>query len=142
MTVSEVAIALEQYTNNRRTRDPSYQPNLLVSKTIEYTNTISTNKNLDTVRKIRNLLAEAGMTETELALVVCVRSATRSSARLLGPRSFAHDPHRSLCSCLQANLALQTAEEAKQLIPSLADRFSDDALNRILLEVQNYAEFE
>ena len=72
MTVSEVAIALEQYTNDRRTRDPSYQPNLLVSKTIEYTNTISTNKNLDTVRKIRNLLAEAGMTETELALVVCV----------------------------------------------------------------------
>jgi hypothetical protein len=142
MTVSEVAIALEQYTNDRRTRDPSYQPNLLVSKTIEYTNTISTNKNLDTVRKIRNLLAEAGMTETELALVVCVRSATRSFARLLGPRSFAHDPHRSLCSCLQANLALQTAEEAKQLIPSLADRFSDDALNRILLEVQNYAEFE
>lgn len=86
MTVSEVAIALEQYTNDRRTRDPSYQPNLLVSKTIEYTNTISTNKNLDTVRKIRNLLAEAGMTETELALVVCVRSATRSFARLLGPR--------------------------------------------------------
>ena len=81
MTVSEVAIALEQYTNDRRTRDPSYQPNLLVSKTIEYTNTISTNKNLDTVRKIRNLLAEAGMTETELALVVCVRSATRSFAR-------------------------------------------------------------
>jgi len=36
---------------------------------------------------------------------------------------------------LVANLALQTAEEAKQLIPSLADRFSDDALNRILLEV-------
>ena len=33
MTVSEVAIALEQYTNERRTRDPSYQPNLLVSKT-------------------------------------------------------------------------------------------------------------
>jgi len=142
MTVSEVAIALEQYTNNRRTRDPSYQPNLLVSKTIEYTNTISTNKNLDTVRKIRNLLAEAGMTETELALVVCVRSATRAFARLLGPRSFAYDPHRSLCSYLQANLALQTAEEAKQLIPSLADRFYDDALNRILLEVQNYAEFE
>jgi len=87
MTVSEVAIALEQYTNNRRTRDPSYQPNLLVSKTIEYTNTISTNKNLDTVRKIRNLLAEAGMTETELALVVCVRSATRAFARLLTTRT-------------------------------------------------------
>ena len=33
MTVSEVAIALEHYTNERRTRDPSYQPNLLVSKT-------------------------------------------------------------------------------------------------------------
>jgi len=36
MTVSEVAIALEHYTNERRTRDPSYQPNLLVSKTRTY----------------------------------------------------------------------------------------------------------
>lgn len=53
MTTSEVAIALEQYTRDRKLRDPSYQPNILVSKTIEYTNTIATNKNPDTVRKIR-----------------------------------------------------------------------------------------
>eukprot|EP00204_Picochlorum_oklahomense_P003632 CAMPEP_0118798894 /NCGR_PEP_ID=MMETSP1161-20130426/1221_1 /TAXON_ID=249345 /ORGANISM="Picochlorum oklahomensis, Strain CCMP2329" /LENGTH=112 /DNA_ID=CAMNT_0006726461 /DNA_START=19 /DNA_END=357 /DNA_ORIENTATION=+ len=112
MTTSEVAIALEQYTRDRKLRDPSYQPNILVSKTIEYTNTIATNKNPDTVRKIRSRLAEAGMTEQELALV--------------------------------ANLQLQTAEEAKVLVPSLAaeGRFTDDELNRILLEIENYREFE
>jgi hypothetical protein len=57
-------------------------------------------------------LAEAGMTEQELALV--------------------------------ANLQLQTAEEAKVLVPSLAaeGRFTDDELNRILLEIENYREFE
>jgi DNA-directed RNA polymerase II subunit RPB4 len=110
MTISEVAIALEQYTQERMLRDPSYQPNILVSKTLEYTNTIATNKNADTVRKIRSVLAEAGMTEHELAMV--------------------------------ANLQLQTAEEAKKLIPTLADRFTDDDLNKILLEVENYREFE
>ena len=110
MTISEVAIALEQYTQERMLRDPSYQPNILVSKTLEYTNTMATNKNADTVRKIRSVLAEAGMTEHELAMV--------------------------------ANLQLQTAEEAKKLIPTLADRFTDDDLNKILLEVENYREFE
>lgn len=110
MTVSEVSIALEHYTQERRLRDPSYQPNILVSKTLEYTNTVANNKNADTVRKIRSLLAEAGMTEVELALV--------------------------------ANLQLQTAEEAVKLIPSLANRFSDDELNKILLEVENYREFD
>lgn len=110
MTISEVAIALEQYTQERMLRDPSYQPNILVSKTLEYTNTIATNKNADTVRKIRSVLAEAGMTEHELAMV--------------------------------ANLQLQTAEEAKKLIPTLTDRFTDDALNKILLEVENYREFD
>ena len=42
MTVSEVAIALEHYTNERRTRDPSYQPNLLVSKTRASLDLVST----------------------------------------------------------------------------------------------------
>jgi len=110
MTISEVAIALEQYTQERMLRDPSYQPNILVAKTLEYTNTIATNKNADTVRKIRSVLAEAGMTEHELAMV--------------------------------ANLQLQTAEEAKKLIPTLTDRFTDDDLNKILLEVENYREFD
>ena len=78
---------------------------------VEYTNTISTNKNVDTVRKIRSLLAEAGMTEVELALV--------------------------------SNLQLESAEEAQKLIPSLNDdRFSTDELNRLLLELQNYSEFD
>lgn len=113
MTVSEVAIALEQYTNDRRTRDPSYQPNLLVSKTLEYTNTISTNKNLDTVRKIRNLLAEAGMTETELALVVrfhrdhlfCSNRSDRSDhfvcldRCLYAPHICSRRPHRRTWRC-------------------------------------------
>ena len=110
MTISEVAIALEQYTQERMLRDPSYQPNILVAKTLEYTNTIATYKNADTVRKIRSVLAEAGMTEHELAMV--------------------------------ANLQLQTAEEAKKLIPTLTDRFTDDDLNKILLEVENYREFD
>lgn len=110
MTISEVAIALEQYTQERMLRDPLYQPNILVAKTLEYTNTIATNKNADTVRKIRSVLAEAGMTEHELAMV--------------------------------ANLQLQTAEEAKKLIPTLTDRFTDDDLNKILLEVENYREFD
>jgi len=113
MTISEVAISLEQYTSERRMRDPNYQPNLLVARTMEYTNTVSTNKNPDTVRKIRryvvrrydvmllhgshdmvaslcSVLAEAGMTEQELAMI--------------------------------ANLQLQAADEAKKLIPSLAVR--------------------
>ena len=78
---------------------------------VEYTNTISTNKNRDTVWKIRSLLAEAGMTDVELALV--------------------------------SNLQLESAEEAQKLIPSLNDdRFSTDELNRLLLELQNYSEFE
>lgn len=53
MTISEVAITLEKYTANRKARDPNYQPNLLVAKTLEYANTVATNKNEDTVRKIR-----------------------------------------------------------------------------------------
>lgn len=112
MTISEVAIALEQYTQERKLRDPGYQPNILVAKTLEYTNTIATNKNPDTVRKIRSVLAEAGMTEQELAMV--------------------------------ANLQLQTAEEAKKLIPTLqaGGRFTDEDLNRILLEIEHYREFE
>ncbi len=56
-------------------------------------------------------MAEAGMTEVELALV--------------------------------SNLQLESAEEAQKLIPSLSDdRFSTDELNRLLLELQNYSEFE
>lgn len=45
---------------------------------------------------------------------------------------------------LVANLQLQTADEAKVLVPSLAadGRFSDEELNAILLEVENYREFE
>lgn len=45
---------------------------------------------------------------------------------------------------LVANLQLQTGEEAKVLVPSLAaeGRFTDDELNRILLEIENYREFE
>jgi len=56
MTISEVAIALDQCTSERKLRDPSYQPNLLVTKTLEYMNTVSTNKNPDTVRRIRRYI--------------------------------------------------------------------------------------
>ena len=44
---------------------------------------------------------------------------------------------------LVSNLQLESAEEAQKLIPSLNDdRFSTDELNRLLLELQNFSEFD
>jgi hypothetical protein len=72
MTISEVAIALDQCTSERKLRDPSYQPNLLVTKTLEYTNTVSTNKNPDTVRKIRRYLLFYTVLKTSTALSLSI----------------------------------------------------------------------
>jgi len=72
MTISEVAIALDQCTSERKLRDPSYQPNLLVTKTLEYTNTVSTNKNPDTVRKIRRYIVSLFVVYQYRMLSVCL----------------------------------------------------------------------
>jgi len=53
VTISEVAILLDEYVGTTRQRDPEYQPNLLVSKTLEYAKAFATNKNRASVQNIR-----------------------------------------------------------------------------------------
>jgi len=53
MTISEVSVAIKKYVDIMKANDADFQPNMLVGKTLEYANAFATNKNLDTVTKIR-----------------------------------------------------------------------------------------
>lgn len=53
MTISEVSLALEGYLHDMKQSKPDFEPNILVTKTIEYTKLFPLNKNKETVRTIR-----------------------------------------------------------------------------------------
>ncbi|PSC68049.1 DNA-directed RNA polymerase II subunit 4 [Micractinium conductrix] len=109
LTVSEVGVLFERNLEMWQRRDPDYQPSAMLAKAAEYAQRFATNKNKDTVQKIRELLASRQLTELELGLV--------------------------------ANLSIETADEAKKLVPTL-DRYSDEDLDSMLKELATYREFE
>jgi hypothetical protein len=49
VTISEVALALDLY----KATHPDQQPNVLITKTLEYTQIFAANKNRDSVQSIR-----------------------------------------------------------------------------------------
>lgn len=53
LTISEVALVLKSHTDKMKQGNPDFQPNPLLVKTIDYSNTFGTNKNRDTIDKIR-----------------------------------------------------------------------------------------
>jgi hypothetical protein len=53
LTVSEVALLLHEHVQTMRQDNPDYQPNMLLAKTLEYTQQFSSNKNKETLEKIR-----------------------------------------------------------------------------------------
>ena len=53
LTVSEVAILLQEHVQIMRQDNPDYQPNMLLAKTLDYTQQFSSNKNKETLGKIR-----------------------------------------------------------------------------------------
>jgi hypothetical protein len=53
LTVSEVSILLQEHVQIMRQDNPDYQPNMLLAKTLDYTQQFSSNKNKETLEKIR-----------------------------------------------------------------------------------------
>lgn len=53
LTISEVGVLFEGYTERTQQRDAEYQPNAMLLKAVEYSARFSTNKNKDTLQKIR-----------------------------------------------------------------------------------------
>ncbi|EFN56279.1 hypothetical protein CHLNCDRAFT_145153 [Chlorella variabilis] len=113
LTISEVACLIDEYVKGTQQRDADYQPNPMLVKAAEYASRFATNKNRDTLQKIREVIAHNQLSELELGLV--------------------------------ANLSIETADEARKLVPTLddRDRFPDDAtLDALLKELATYREFE
>lgn len=53
LTISEVFVLFERNMDVWRRRDPEYQPSAMLQKAAEYAGRFATNKNKDTVQKIR-----------------------------------------------------------------------------------------
>jgi hypothetical protein len=53
LTVSEVGVLFEEYMGRTQQRDAEYQPNAMLVKAVEYAQRFSTNKNKETLQKIR-----------------------------------------------------------------------------------------
>lgn len=53
MTVSELAILLGRHVQSRKAVDPDYEPNLLLKKTLEYTQQFASNRNEETTKRMR-----------------------------------------------------------------------------------------
>jgi hypothetical protein len=53
LTVSEVGVLFEEYTGRTQQRDAEYQPNAMLVKAVEYAQRFATNKNKETLQKIR-----------------------------------------------------------------------------------------
>lgn len=66
-------------------RDPDYQANTMLMKAAEYSNRFASNKNKETMEKMRSLLAEAGLSDEEVALVASLAPTTVDEARQLIP---------------------------------------------------------
>lgn len=110
LTVGEMGLLLDQVRSGQRPDDP--QPPAMTVKAMEYAARFATNKNRDTLVKMREMLAKHHLTEVELGLV--------------------------------ANLSVETADEARKLVPTLDDheRFTDEQLDSMLKELATYREFD
>lgn len=53
LTVSEVGVLFAQHMEIWARRDPDYQPSPMLQKAVEYAARFATNKNKETVQKIR-----------------------------------------------------------------------------------------
>lgn len=53
LTISEVACLIDEYVKGTQQRDADYQPNPMLVKAAEYASRFATNKNRDTLQKIR-----------------------------------------------------------------------------------------
>ena len=53
LTVSEVATVLQEHIQHMKARQPDYQANILLSKTLEYTQQFTSIRNTETLMKIR-----------------------------------------------------------------------------------------
>ncbi|KAL4444588.1 hypothetical protein ABPG77_002405 [Micractinium sp. CCAP 211/92] len=85
LTVSEVFVLFERNMDVWRRRDPDYQPSAMLQKAAEYAGRFATNKNKDTVQKIREMLAARNLSELELGLVANLSIETPDEARKLVP---------------------------------------------------------
>ena len=122
ITISEVATMLEIHTENRKRADPDYQPNLLVGKTLEYTNLFAGSKNTESMMKIRACVCHRcadGCARLALFPPPPGGALTPPLLRPLACRTLAEAglTHQEMASV--ANLQVQTADEAKKLVPTL-----------------------
>jgi hypothetical protein len=53
LTISEVNLLLDEYLPRAKLKDPDYQPNPMLVKAMEYAQRFATNKNRETLVKIR-----------------------------------------------------------------------------------------
>ena len=134
LTVSEVAIILQNYVQHVKIENPEYQPNMLLAKTLDYAHQFALNRNKETLDKMRRY-----------ASFFIVRPHCRSSlppnntlyqCSFLKTLDFTEEEIAMVCS-----LQIGTAEEAKKLIPTL-QRFSDDNLQRWLADIETWRSFE
>lgn len=85
LTVSEVCVLFERNMEVWRRRDADYQPSPMLQKAAEYAQRFATNKNKDTVQKIREMLAAHHLSELELGLVANLSIENADEARKLVP---------------------------------------------------------
>lgn len=53
VNVSECALILQSYVEGQRQRDPDYQPNVLLTKTLDYAEHFSNCKNKESLERMR-----------------------------------------------------------------------------------------
>lgn len=57
LTMGEVGVLLDEYATGTQQRDPDYQPHPMLLKAVEYAQLFATNKNKETLQKIREWVA-------------------------------------------------------------------------------------
>lgn len=53
LTMGEVGVLLDEYATGTKQRDPEYQPHSMLLKAVEYSQRFASNKNKETLQKIR-----------------------------------------------------------------------------------------
>lgn len=118
MTVSELAILLGRHVQSRKAVDPDYEPNLLLKKTLEYTQQFASNRNEETTKRMRQwVVVSTHFRVKEFNMenfssnqrLILYKLSRFAEAEGLEEREF----------CIISNLGIQTSDEAKKLIPSL-----------------------
>ncbi|KAL6779979.1 hypothetical protein ACKKBG_A14545 [Auxenochlorella protothecoides x Auxenochlorella symbiontica] len=76
LNISEVNLVFAKYLEHMRQRDPEYQTNALMEKSMEYAKHFCTSRNKDALQKMRELLAQHHFTEQELGLMTNLQPMT------------------------------------------------------------------